>query len=530
MDAQPIRSERSSTSTSEAFLRGRVVGPGADGKGLIVEAAGELLSTQGDPSTPAGTPLVLARGNDGKWSPVATADSLPETLKQEILSMLAGTERLDAKSLEDLRNQLSGKTTGLSEALENWRQSNLKLSKRSENSLTSLQRPLLLQTDSLKNAPIQEGMLFLEITSGSGPEYGARLGGQSIQLKGPPGLAGNQGLWKLWPEGGNQWLTPASAPQDPGAIPLPPRTPLTPDGIRSILQRLVPEAMDASQPELRHEVEMLAKDLFDHLSTTKDSTGVTSGPSREIETRQLLLALDAWSQPAEIKGLSLTEVDRRLQKMPLDAQALQQLSQHMLDDPQAPAAVHTWIKQNLSKLSSHVAFPLGRGSDDAENELALSLAKDLSQFMTANPHKPELRELATSLSAMDLRAQQDPQGHVTLPWIRPQPDQWSEGALRVVDRRKPRKNTDQERHCVEITLQPPALGRVEARLELQDKHLTVKLQTNEVDTAVLIQKNLPELEERLKALQLIPSTSVQTQQPTSAAISPAPSQRLDLKA
>lgn len=530
MDARPVRSERSPASPSDSFLRGRAVGPGPDGKGLLVDVSGELLNTPGDPSTPTGTPLVLARGSDGTWSPVTSPGSLPEALKQEILSMLTAVNALDAKGLDDLRAQLGGKSAGLLDALEHWRQSALKDSKASGSTSQLLQRPLLLQTDSFKNAPQQEGLLFLEITSGAGPDYTARLGGQNVRLQGPPGLGGNQGLWKLWPQDGNQWLTPAAATSEADAYPLPARVPLTPEGIRSALQRLVPEALEASQPELRREVESLAKELCEHLSATHDGDHITPGTVREIETRQLLLALDAWSRPAEILPASPEAASRTLQQPPLDAAALQRLAQQLQDAPQSPTALHAWIKQNLSKSSRHALFPLGRGTDTPEDELALSLAKDLSRFLSDDALKPELRELAGSLAAMDLRAQQDPQGHVTLPWVQPQAGQWNEGTLRVVDRRKPRQGDGQARHCVEIALQPPALGHVDARLELQDKHLVVKLQAKEGSTADLLRQHLPELEDRLKALQLIPSTSVQTLQPSSAVIPAANPRRLDLKA
>jgi len=529
MDARPVRSERNPASPSESFLRGRAVGPGPDGKGLMVDVAGELLNTPGDPSTPTGTPLVLARGSDGTWSPVTSPSSLPEALKQEILSMLAAANALDAKGLDDLRAQLGGKSAGLLDALELWRQSALKDPKQSDNT-SAFQRPLLLQTDSLKNTPQQEGLLFLEITSGAGPDYTARLGGQNVRLQGPPGLSGNQGLWKLWPQDGNQWLTPAAAPPETDAYPLPARVPLTPEGIRSALQRLVPEALEASQPELCLEVESLAKELCEHLSATHDGDHIAPGTVREIETRQLLMALDAWSRPGEILLASPEAASRTLQQPPLDAAGLQRLAQQLQDAPQSPTAVHAWIKQNLSKLSQHALFPLGRGTGAPEDELALSLAKDLSRFLSDDALKPELRELAGSLVAMDLRAQQDPQGHVTLPWIQPQAGQWNEGTLRVVDRRKSRQGDGQARHCVEITLQPPALGHVDARLELQDKHLVVKLQAKEGSTSDLLRQHLPELEDRLKALQLIPSTSVQTLQPSSAVIPAANPRRLDLKA
>lgn len=575
MESRPISRDSAPNSPTES-VKGKVVGPTPDGEGLIVEVAGQAFQAKGDPSTQAGTPVLLQPDRDGGWKAAPLGKSLPPELRAQLEQVLSSL--LEPSSTEPfvlpapLREALKQAQANLGakgQAVLPQAQALAELLRRLPGLPESAppvareakNRPLLLKAESA--TPPARGQQFLEIT-GPGPRpsaspattsYTARLGGKPIQLEGPPGLSGSLGLWDAWPASQDTWLTPAAPrPASESLPPLPRTVERSAAGIAGVLQRLLPESLSAQDPTLSKQVADLANQIAEVLEEVPapvpaeggtEEVPAPSGPApKEIDTRTLLRLLDAWSReesqavlpsqaepvPTKTRLRELLEgVVSRHAPLEVRAAALAALAGA---HGNALPALEAWVRQNLSEPPKPL-FPLGTGGADPLEELPLAVARDLARLPPESPLRAELREAARDLLGSDLRSGHSPDGKAQLPWVQPQPQGWQEGNLRVVDRRKSRgPETPPDRTRVAISMTPPGLGQVDASLELSGLRLGVELRALDTATARLVRRELPQLERALKALGLEPALSAPEEAPKLSARRAVPQARsgLDLQA
>lgn len=576
MESRPISRDSQPSAASEP-VKGKVVGPSPDGKALIVEVAGQAFQAKGDPSTQAGTPVVLQPDRDGGWKAAPLGKALPPELRAQLEQVLASL--LDAPAskgmplpaplqaaLKQVQSNLGAKGQALLPQARTLAELLRNLPALPESAPPLAQeartRPLLLKAEG--TTPASKGQLFLEIT-GAAPKpaapstqcYTARLGGKPVTLEGPPGLSGSQGLWDAWPAAQDTWLTPAPARSTSEALPPLPRTvERSAAGIAGVLQRLLPESLSAQAPELARQVAELSEQLAQVLEESPlpapseagtenpPAAEAAAAPSKEIDTRTLLRLLDAWSReealpdlrdpagtvaPRERMRALLEGVVSRHAPLEVRAAALAALAGAHGD---ALPALEAWVRQNLSE-PPRPLFPLGTGGADPLEELPLAVARDLARLPPESPLRAELREAARDLLGSDLRSGHSPDGKAQLPWVQPQPQGWQEGNLRVVDRRKSRgPETPPDRTRVAISMTPPGLGQVDASLELSGLRLGVELRALDAETARLVRRELPQLERALKALGLEPTLSAPEEAARLSArrAVPPPRNGLDLQA
>jgi len=563
MESRPVTRDSQGSAPADS-LKGKVLGPTPDGRALLIEASGQVVTAQGDPNTQSGTPVLLRQGSDGSWKAMPLSKGLPEALREDLWNALsqvleslpaaeAGKVPPEARAaLQQLREALGGRSEAILSTSEQLFHA-LRQVPLPEDAPEILQqarnRPQLLKVQpQQEDQPLPVGTNFLEITGPDREGYSARLGGRPVTVQGPAGLSGNLGLWESWPaEDSRQWLTPSRPQAMPEHAPLPASVELTEPALEGFLQRILPESHSASAPELTRQTRELAATLRDVLTDFVKSRGQDPGspPVREVDTRTLVRLLDAWSQEDSLAPAAFPntapEADRtRLARLlegavsrsrPLE-EVLPELLATVHEAPQELPTLAAWAKRNLPELL-RPHFPLGQGKEDPLQELALALAKDLASLPPDSPRHAQLKDVAQDLLGSDLRSRQAPDSPVQIPWLQPQPQQgYQEGNLRVLDRRGKREPSEGSRTRVAITMNPPQLGKVDASLELVGKLLRVELASADPATGELIRQNLSKLEASFKALGLSPSVTVGRDEP---GLSPRPAPpanrpRLDLQA
>ena len=526
---------------SEGLLKGQALGPAPDGTGILVEISGQVLSAKGDPATPTGSPLLLARGPDGSWNAVradTSAAQLAGSLQADLLAQLleslpeSATPELPARLRQALATRPDAVVPAVAAA-----------------NPSPEARPLLLRAMPSGPLPAIQGDQLLEIEGARDGQYLARLGGRAVRLQGPEGLSGSQGLWRALSEGTDIWLVPARPADAPtNALPaLPARVEPSAKGIEGFLMRLLPETLGAGDPELSREVRELAKLLEPVLANLAhpDADGgnaatasaplatTSSAAARPIDARVLLRLLEAWCLQEEVPEAPAERAAQleALAKGPVAhaetaAELLPAFVQQAMNAPDTFPRLAAWARHAASR----VRFPLGESSDEAARELALAVAREIASRPPDAPELPQLRRLGSALLGEELQARQDLSQMLQLPWMLAQAPGWEEGTLRVLDRRRSRTQDGSGRHAVEVTLQPEGLGRVEARLELNAKHLRVTLTAQEPGTRQQMHERLSELSQRLQRIGLTPDLSVGEAATAPLAAVPTKPQRLDLQA
>ncbi|HOX50877.1 MAG TPA: flagellar hook-length control protein FliK [Fibrobacteria bacterium] len=483
-------------------LEGRTEGV-RDGRVAVRLSSGSVLEIETSEAWPPGTPVVLAAGSDGRIQILPKAQG--NVLSEARQALWEALERILPKPQA---------AAGIAQALakNDYAQAASLLEPAADGSPSSLlSRPAQIVPPS--SASIVD--LLSQVEPG---RFQARVAGVSWELWSSSELSTPQRFpakASILPNGAAIW-TPTQTTDRPPSAPLP-------DFVKTDIQgaRLLLGQVDASQapPEVAQDLAAFLRRVAERRSESRPTTtgrppsdpppppGPASNPpgpsaspesaasgantTSRLDTPTALRALVAWSLGMDAEHPGLPGLMGKGSSLP---DILEGLANHL---SRGERKTDPDLQATLSRiLATGRLGPEERMLLEEQIQKALARPSD-SAALDTEPEKPQLADAAKALLGERLgELGRDLLVRGETVWIR-QEAGWRQERIVVHDRRRRGPEERPDHHVAQIRLEPRGAGTIDAKLVLDGRNLTVRMEADSSATVQLLRDNLSDLREAL---------------------------------